>query len=202
MIRKRPNPEPRTPNYGLSHHLQKLIDLIVLAAHRRANLPTAVRNADRPQKRRAVEARERNLLHAVVRLHGDDAIHLRRARHHHVPLLRDAHVQVALRRHEVHLPGSALGNDLLEALRRGVHVEVLHLDLSVVRHLGLELLHPADLHGTHRDLELLAVPAHSLHDLHEALAQHPGADFLLQLHGILAWALHQPPKPPRRSNPY
>ena len=116
-----------------------------------------------------------------MRLHGDDTVHLGGPRHHHVALLGDAHVEIALRRHKVHVACAALGDDLLKALRRGVHVEVLDLHLSVIRHLGLELLDASDLHGTHRDLELLAIAAHSLHDLHEALAQNPGADFLLQL---------------------
>ena len=116
-----------------------------------------------------------------MRLHGDDTVHLGGPRHHHVALLGDAHVEVALRRHKVHVACTALGYDLLKPLRRSIHVKVLHLDLSVVRHLGLELLLPADLHRTHRDLELLAVPPNGLHDLHEAFAQHAGADFLLQL---------------------
>ena len=76
---------------------------------------------------------------------------------------------------------ATLVDDLLETLGGGLGAEVLHLDLSVVGHLGLKLLLAADLDRTHGDLERLAVAAHRLDNLHEALAQHAGADLFLQL---------------------
>ena len=96
-------------------------------------------------------------------------------------LSRDADVQIALRRHEMQLARALLGDHLLKPGRRVVRSEVLDPDLSVVRHLGLELHLAADDHGAHRDLEGLSAAADGLDDLHEALAQHSGADLLLQL---------------------
>ena len=165
---------------GLADGLQELVDLVVLAAHRGAHLALTVGDADRLQERRRVEGRERQVLDAVVGLHDGDAVHLGRTRDEGVSLLRDAYVQVSLRRHQVEVARALLGDDLLQALRRAVRVEVLHPDVAVVGHLGLELLHAADLHGAQRDLEGLSVAANGLDELHEALAQRARADLLLQ----------------------
>ena len=162
------------------NHLEELVHLVVLAAHRGAHAPLAVREADHAQERGRVERGERQLLHAVVRLHLHGAVHLRGARHEHVPLARHAHVEVARRRHEVEIARALLRDDLLEALRRAVRVEVLHAHVALVVHLGLVARLAADQHGAQRDAERFAVAAHGLHELHEAVAQYAGSDLLRQ----------------------
>ena len=80
----------------------------------------------------------------------------------YVSLTRHANVQVAGRSHEVQVARALLRDDLLETVSRTGRVEVLHADLSLVVHLGLVARRAADQHGTQRDAERLAVPAHGL----------------------------------------
>ena len=168
------------PLQHILDHLEEFVHLIILAAHRGADLPLAVGKADHAQERGRVEGRERRLLHAVVRLHLHHTVHLRAARRHHVSLPRHTHVEVAFRSHQMKVARPLLRDDLLKPLRRSVGVEVLHADLSVVDHLRLIARLAADCDGPHRDAERLAVAPHRLDDLHESLAQHPRADFLRQ----------------------
>ena len=96
-------------------------------------------------------------------------------------LLGDAHVEVALGRHEMEVSRALLRDDLLEAACDGGVIQVLHLDMPVVDHLGLELARAAYLDGAHGYAEGASVAAHGLHYLHEPLALHAGAYLILQL---------------------
>ena len=161
-------------------HFQKLVHLVVLAAHRGTYLPVAVGEADHAQERGGVEGHEGRLLHAVVRQHLGRTVHLCRARGHHVALARHAHVKIALRGDEMEVARALLRDDLLQPLGGAVRVEVLHARLAVVDHLRLEPTFAADQDGPHRDAKRRAVAPHRLHNLHETLAEHARADFLCQ----------------------
>ena len=90
-------------------------------------------------------------------------------------------MEITGRRDEVHLARPGLGDDLLEAVGRALHGEVLHLHVAVVRHLRLEAFLAADLHGAHRYAERLAVAPDALHYLDEAFAEDARAYLVGQL---------------------
>ena len=95
-------------------------------------------------------------------------------------LLRDTDMEISSRGDEVELPRALLRDDFLDALRSAVRVEVLHLNVATLGHLGLVLPDAADLDGAHRNPEVPAAATNGLDELHESVAKNPGADLLLQ----------------------